>query len=300
MSLLKISPEQEEAIARCCLHRDTESSFKTQLQSTQHRIDIITKWDIPRGSKVLELGCGQGDCTAVLADFVGPSGHVTAVDPGSLDYGAPYTLGQAQSHLTREGSPLQGRITWKQADPLQFLEDDNTKYDVGVLVLCTWYFSSSEVLINTFKALSKRVSRICIAEWSLSSAIADTHILAALTQAALERHNPNSSSNVRTLFSPAAIKATAKETGWAVENESIFTPREHVLDGKWEVGAVTYEGKDGTSGFSADVKRYVKDEKDRSVIYALRDAMIASLERVGGSDKVRSMDVWCASLKRGD
>jgi len=202
--------------------------------------------------------------------------------------------------LTKEGAPLHNRISWKQADPLKFLADDDTKYDIGVLVLCTWYFSSTEVLTNTLNALSKRVSRICIAEWSLSSATADTHILAALTQAALERHNPNSSSNVRTLFSPAAIKLAAKETGWTTESETTFTPRDHVLDGKWEVGAVTYEKKDGTAGFSADVKKFVKDEKDRSVIYAMRDAMVASLERVGGPKNVKSMDVWCASLKRSE
>ncbi|KZP09946.1 S-adenosyl-L-methionine-dependent methyltransferase [Athelia psychrophila] len=295
-----VSLEQVESIAHLCLHNLTENGFKTQVQSTQHRVDIVTKWDIPKGSKVLEIGCGQGDCTAVLADFVGPEGHVTAVDPGSLDYGSPYTLGQAQAHLTKEGAPLHGRISWKQADPLKFLEDDDTKYDIAVLVLCTWYFSSSEVLANTLSALSKRVSRICIAEWSLSSATADTHILAALTQAALERHNPNSSSNVRTLFSPAAIKSAAKETGWSAESEATFTPRDHVLDGQWEVGAVTYKSKDGTAGFSVDVEKYVKDEKDKSVIYALRDATLASLERVGGPKSVKSMDVWCASLKRSN
>lgn len=34
-----------------------------------------------------QLGCGQGDTTAVLAEAVGDEGRVTAVDPGSLDYG---------------------------------------------------------------------------------------------------------------------------------------------------------------------------------------------------------------------
>ncbi len=53
----------------------------------KHRLAILSKWGIPKGSKVLELGCGQGDCTAVLAELVGPNGYVTAVDPGSLDYG---------------------------------------------------------------------------------------------------------------------------------------------------------------------------------------------------------------------
>lgn len=214
--------------------------------------------------------------------------------------GSPFTLGQAQAHLTQEGAPLHGRISWKQADPLKFLAEDDTKYDISVLVLCTWYFSSSEVLANTLTALAKRVSRICIAEWSLSSATADTHILAVLAQAALERHDPNSSSNIRTLFSPGAIKSAAKETGWSVEKESTFPPRDHVLDGKWEVGAVTWESEDGTDGFLPKVQKFVKDQKDKSVIYALRDAMMSSLERVGGSKGVKSMDVWCASFKRAD
>jgi len=39
------------------------------------------------GSKVLELGCGQGDCTTVLATTVGGEGSVVAVDPAELDYG---------------------------------------------------------------------------------------------------------------------------------------------------------------------------------------------------------------------
>ncbi|SJL14911.1 uncharacterized protein ARMOST_18387 [Armillaria ostoyae] len=84
-------------IAKIC-HMGTEH-FEAQLESTEHRLAILSKWDIPKGSKVLELGCGQGDCTAVLAELVGPNGHVTAVDPGSLDYGSPYTLGQAQNNI---------------------------------------------------------------------------------------------------------------------------------------------------------------------------------------------------------
>jgi hypothetical protein len=99
---------------------------------------------------------------------------------------------------------------------LTFLEADTTQYDVAVLVLCTWYFASPTVLSDILSALSKRVSRIFISEWSLSSANADTHILAALTQAAFERHNPDARPNIRTIFSPAAIKAAAIATGWGI------------------------------------------------------------------------------------
>ena len=36
---------------------------------------------------MLEIGCGQGDTTVVLADAVGENGSVVALDPGSPDYG---------------------------------------------------------------------------------------------------------------------------------------------------------------------------------------------------------------------
>jgi ubiquinone/menaquinone biosynthesis C-methylase UbiE len=55
---------------------------------TAHRRTLVSFWDIKPGSRVLELGCGQGDCTVVLAEAVGEKGHVDAVDPGVADYGA--------------------------------------------------------------------------------------------------------------------------------------------------------------------------------------------------------------------
>lgn len=60
-----------------------------QIQTDQiiHRTGVVSPWGINAGDKVLEIGCGQGDCTVVLANLVGPEGKVTAVDPASLDYG---------------------------------------------------------------------------------------------------------------------------------------------------------------------------------------------------------------------
>lgn len=52
-----------------------------------HRLALVAFWGIAPGSRVLEIGCGQGDCTIVLADAVGDEGHVDAVDPGVPDYG---------------------------------------------------------------------------------------------------------------------------------------------------------------------------------------------------------------------
>ncbi|MCX4507966.1 hypothetical protein OOK53_36510 [Streptomyces anulatus] len=43
-----------------------------QLSQTRHRATLVESWHIEPGSSVLELGCGQGDMTAVLAEAVGP------------------------------------------------------------------------------------------------------------------------------------------------------------------------------------------------------------------------------------
>ena len=53
----------------------------------EQRASLIKTWGIKPGEKVLEIGCGQGDCTVVLATAVGEDGSVTAIDPASLDYG---------------------------------------------------------------------------------------------------------------------------------------------------------------------------------------------------------------------
>lgn len=74
-----------EDIGRLCLH--DPNRFNIQLSETKHRVQILEAFPIFPGNQVLEIGCGQGDTTAVLAELVGDSGHVTAVDPADLSYG---------------------------------------------------------------------------------------------------------------------------------------------------------------------------------------------------------------------
>ena len=76
------------SIARLSLHDPTH--FSIQHSQTLHRLVLLQHWNIPTGSKVLELGCGQGDCTTVLASAVGEQGSVVAVDPADLEYGASF------------------------------------------------------------------------------------------------------------------------------------------------------------------------------------------------------------------
>lgn len=57
------------------------------LAALEHRMQLIEHWAIQPGSKVLEIGCGQGDFTVALAEAVGITGRVIAIDPAPLDWG---------------------------------------------------------------------------------------------------------------------------------------------------------------------------------------------------------------------
>jgi predicted methyltransferase len=78
-----VTAQDVESVAQLTLHHPAHKAIP--VSQTKHRFEILSRWNIPSGSRVLELGCGQGDCTAVLAHIVGPTGHVTAVDPGPIN-----------------------------------------------------------------------------------------------------------------------------------------------------------------------------------------------------------------------
>lgn len=80
-------PLNAEAIARQTSYSDGDVGWKIAYSQTKHRLEILTHFEIAPGSKVLEVGCGQGDFTVVLAAAVGEHGHITAIDPASPDYG---------------------------------------------------------------------------------------------------------------------------------------------------------------------------------------------------------------------
>lgn len=108
MSSPVVTTQEVESVALLNLHKPAHVAIP--LAQTKHRFDIISKWNIPAGSRVLELGCGQGDCTAVLAHIVGPKGHVTAIDPGPIDtYGKKDPIWLIAMHsypFLNQGAPI--------------------------------------------------------------------------------------------------------------------------------------------------------------------------------------------------
>ncbi|KAJ6528080.1 S-adenosyl-L-methionine-dependent methyltransferase [Mycena capillaripes] len=275
---------------------ETAPSHQATVPQAQYRLDLVAKWPINEGARVLEVGCGQGDTTIALANAVGETGHVDAVDPAPLDYGQPKNVEQSQNIIS--ASPLGPRITWIHAEPLEFLSANPgvPRYDVAVLSHCLWFFASPAIILETLRVLSIRARRVSIAEWSLScaeGANGTPHILAVLTQAALECVKPLSEStirttNVRTVVSPAQIKDLARAAGLVLHTEALVTPGSGVYEGRWETALVL------RARFSQHVEEYVKDERQKGMIYASRDAVQATLAKIGGIEEVRTMDGWVA------
>jgi hypothetical protein len=216
--------------------------------------------------------------------------------------GSPYNLGQAQGHISQ--GPLGKRITWVQQSPTDFLSSlpsasstsstaagDGTAFDATVLAHSLWYFSSSSLILSTFRALKQHSKSLLLAEWSLvaTDPSAQPHVLAALTQAALECRKPETGSNVRTVLGPKRLTELALAAGWQLESKTLVQCGDGLFDGRWEVSACL------SSSFEKEVEEHISDERERDVVLALRDACEASLENVqGGRKGVRSMDVWVA------
>ncbi len=207
-----------------------------QETQTRYRARLVERWNIAAGSRVLEIACGQGDTTAVLADAVGPDGRVTAVDVADPEYGAPVTLGESAAWLLASplGPRLDIRLGCDLLDPAVSFPDD--AFDEAMLVHGGWYFPNLDTLARTLARVRPWARRLRIAEWDLEpAAFAQVpHLLAVLIQGLVEGSNPASEANVRSPFSRQRLLALLAETGWTVsEQASIDTGG--LQDAGWEI-----------------------------------------------------------------
>lgn len=207
-----------------------------QTIQTGHRLKLAEFWNINEGDRVLEIGCGQGDTTAVLAHLAGESGQVHGIDIAPETYGMPITLGDAIAALQQ--SPLGGRIrvdfeTDVLSEEIAFADK---QFDVVVLSHSSWYMRSSDELHAILVKLRKWGKRLCFAEWDTRIQTIEQypHFLSVLIQAQYEVFKEKSEANVRTLFTPAELQQLITEAGWTITAEqSIQSP--DLQDGEWEV-----------------------------------------------------------------
>jgi len=84
-------------LSACLLEATQWLNSANHLAAIEHRQTVTRAWGIPPGSSVLEIGPGQGILTVVLADAVGPTGCVVAVDNALLDWGALTSFSSSSS-----------------------------------------------------------------------------------------------------------------------------------------------------------------------------------------------------------
>ena len=222
------------------------TSGPAQLVHTAFRCSLVDGWPVTAGSSVVEIACGQGDTTAVLADRVGSTGRVVAVDPAPAGYGAPVTVGESLAHLQR--GPLGDRLEVRLGSTSLA-----GRYDLAVLALGSWYFPTRESLVTTLRAARDVADRLCFAEWDLAPAAFDqvAHLLAVL----LQGQDVDPSANVRLPLARAELLAVIAEAGWTVATVTDVDTA-GMPDAGWEIDmALARTPASGFLGSQAEVLR---------------------------------------------
>lgn len=210
-----------------------EMSPEIQHKQTAARMEIAKAWGIASGAQVIEIGCGQGDMTAVLAAL---GASVLAVDPADASYGAPITLGDSTQRLaaTQIGERIKFRLG---VDPLATNFPDDT-FDAVVFAHCSWYFASEDVLLQTLRHVQPWARRLLFSEWDLEPATLEqvAHLLAVTIQSQTEAFKPSSQANVRTPLSRSRVHLLLEESGWRIDRE-VAINTSGLDDGRWEIDA---------------------------------------------------------------
>ncbi|MCH7322042.1 class I SAM-dependent methyltransferase [Solibacillus sp. MA9] len=206
-----------------------DSIQRTQLT---HRIALVEEFNIEKGMRVLEIGCGQGDTTVALADAVGQTGKVVAIDIAAPHYGAPITLGEASDTIKQ--SPLGSRIDFHyETDFLAF--NTAEMFDVIVLSHCSWYFARPQQLHSYFMKMKSMTNRVCFAEWDVDyTEISQRSHFCAVNILALYSAFCGGDGNIQNVFHKAQIEEMLGQAGFVIQQSNTIDAT-YLQDGEWEI-----------------------------------------------------------------
>ena len=212
---------------------------------TAHRLKLVQFWSPNQGDKILEIGCGQGGTTVVLAAAVGPGGLVHGIDNAPPDYGSPVTMVEARDFLAHSALAARIRLDIETDILAPQVDFPEASFDWVVFSLCSWYFRSIDEFGQILARTRKWARRLAYAEWDARPTQAEQipHFMAILLRAQLEAFKKHSDANIRTLIPFATAKRMAVEAGWTIERfKSIQTPE--MQDAHWEVELVLEDIKE--------------------------------------------------------
>lgn len=252
----------------------------------EHRLRIIDFWKIREGSRILEIGCGQGETTAALAYTVGERGFIYGVDVADENYGEPETLGKARERLMT--SALGGRINMDFG--VNILSEDfdfeENSFDYIILSHCLWYLSSAEELRNILLKIRPWGRNLCIAEWDpeITNINQLPHFLAVNVQAVCESYHVSDHYNIRTMFYPDEIENITGASGWDIlRRGSIYSP--DVQDALWET----------------DIVREIFPQKlsnIKNMPPKLKQLLLMQINTIAKTERVDAMSVFALTAER--
>jgi demethylmenaquinone methyltransferase/2-methoxy-6-polyprenyl-1,4-benzoquinol methylase len=113
---------------------------------------------LPVGSRGLDAGCGIGLPTLLLAEAVGPAGHVIGLDL------SPELLAHAEEIVAQAG--LSARISFREGDVRELPFDDDT-FDWAWSVDCVGYAPLEPLpLVKELARVARPGGRVAILAWS--------------------------------------------------------------------------------------------------------------------------------------
>jgi ubiquinone/menaquinone biosynthesis C-methylase UbiE len=204
-----------------------------------HRMALVNTWAPGIGNRVLEIGCGQGETTVVLAAAVGTLGRIWAVDIAPAAYGRPVSLGEAHTCIKSlsPGERIEFLLSTDLLDP--HMDFPENFFDLAVFAHSSWYMSSPQELGRLFARVRPWARRLGYAEWDAKPRCFQQlpHVLALLLQAHMHRVAPQiSTANVRSLILPEDARELAESAGWALIEERIVDTSTPLGYGKfWEI-----------------------------------------------------------------
>ena len=232
-------------IVECMASNEDLNMRDIQRVQTEHRLKLVEFWGIKEGSRVLEIGCGQGDTTAALAYAVGKEGFVHGIDIASSDYGAPLTLGDSAHYLQRSTLGKQLKMEFDIDILSAEIDFPKNSFDYIVFSHCSWYLKSFEELEAMLTKIKKWGKSLCFAEWDSRIEMIEQypHFLAVLIQSQYECFKESSLSNVRTLFTPTDVRRIAERADWTITNEqTLHSPQ--LQDAEWEIAMTVADYKE--------------------------------------------------------
>ena len=143
---------------------------------------ITEHLQLPQGSHGLDAGCGIGLQTVLLAEAVGPNGHITGIDI------LPELLAHAENMIKKES--LSDRVSFRQADVSQLPFEENT-FDWVWSADCIGYPAGElEPLLHELVRVVKPGGEVILLGWSSQQLLPGHPLLEARLNATCSGYIP--------------------------------------------------------------------------------------------------------------